>query len=341
MERIRFSMTEIDNAKSVTGPLGMPVISYGTPVTPGVNMRMLFEKQIPLWVPRFDDYGPMPILVNPDYTAKMFGGRDMFGVEWERVAAGFGTMVRPGNPLVPDISRWEDYVVMPDPDSWDWDKNLEEIKKVADPERMTNVIFFTGFFERLISLMDFAGAAVALIDEDQKEGVHRLFGRCCDIYEKILLQYKRLGADVVTFHDDWGSQRAPFFSSDTVREMLLPYIKRIIGFVHGKGMYFDFHCCGKVEPLVPLMIEAGMDAWSAQNINDFDLIRKKYGEAIILVINPDVDPLQNADENALEEAARDYIERFGKKGALMQSLFVMPPEIDKHIYKESRKAYCG
>ncbi|NLT14291.1 MAG: hypothetical protein GXY05_08100 [Clostridiales bacterium] len=341
MERIKFSKSEIDNVKSISGPIGMPVFSYETPVTPGENMRMLFEKQMPMWIPRFDDYGPMPILVNPDYTAKMFGGRDMFGVEWERVSVGFGTMVRPGHPLVTDINRWEDYVQMPDPDSWDWDSNYEEVKKAADPDKLTNVIFYTGFFERLISLMDFADAAVALIDEDQQEGVHRLFRTCCDIYKKILLQYKRFGANVITFHDDWGSQRAPFFSPDTVREMLLPYIKRIVDFIHTNGMYFDFHCCGKVEELVPLMIEAGMDAWSAQNINDFELVRKNHGEDIILVINPDVDPALNADENALNAAARAYIGRFGRKGALMQSLFVMPPEIDKHIYMESRKAYCG
>ena len=231
MERIRFSMTEIDNAKSVTGPLGMPVISYGTPVTPGVNMRMLFEKQIPLWVPRFDDYGPMPILVNPDYTAKMFGGRDMFGVEWERVAAGFGTMVRPGNPLVPDISRWEDYVVMPDPDSWDWDKNLEEIKKVADPERMTNVIFFTGFFERLISLMDLPGRQSRLLTKTKRKAFTGCLAGVVTFMRKYCFSIKtgrgrrhlprRLGL----------SARRSF---PTRSRNAAAVHKRIVGFVHGK-----------------------------------------------------------------------------------------------------------
>ncbi len=116
MERIKFSMSEIDNATAAVTPFGMKLTVFDTPITPGENMRLLFEGQTPMWVPRFTEFGPMVITANPEYKARMEGGQDMFGILWETAEGGFGTMVRPGNPAVKDINSWENFVVMPDPD---------------------------------------------------------------------------------------------------------------------------------------------------------------------------------------------------------------------------------
>jgi hypothetical protein len=44
---------------------------------------------------------------------------------------------------------------------------------------------------------------------------------------------KWFNADIVNFNDDWGSQRAEFFSVDTAREMLLPMSRSwSIMFIH-------------------------------------------------------------------------------------------------------------
>ena len=345
MERIKFSMSEIDNMTTRENVFGMKTNIYDTPITPRENMRLLFEKKLPMWIPRYSDFGPMAITANPDNGARMKGGEDMFGVPWETGEGGFGTMVRPGDSKVADINRWEEFVTMPDPASWDWAANLERVKEIADPDRMTDALFFTGFFERLISFMDFANAAVALIDDDQKPGVHRLFGKLCEIYETILAEYKKLGVDVVTLHDDWGSQRAPFFSEATIREMILPYFKRIVKFVHDNGMFFDFHSCGKLETLVPLMIEAGVDCWSGQDINDYTLVKRLYGDKLILVDAPSIGlpqgkAAEDIDEARLLAEAEAFIEGVAKDGGCMLA-FMVGPEIDKYIYILGRKAYCG
>ncbi len=136
--------------------------------------------------------------------------------------------------------------------------------------------------------MEFENAALALIDEDQKDAVHALFSKLCDFYDDMFRRFKKYyNADGIYFHDDWGSQRAPFFSLDVCREMIVPYLKRVCDTCHELGMYLDLHSCGFNELLVPAMIEAGVDVWSGQTMNDRVKMLKLYGDKIKLNIAPD------------------------------------------------------
>lgn len=98
------------------------------------------------------------------------------------------------------------------------------------------------------------------------------FSRCsrggyCEMLERMK---KYLHIDMVTFHDDWGTQRAPFFSLNTCMEMIVLYLKRICARAHELGMIFELHSCGMDEPLVPAMLESGVDMWAGQNLNSWE-----------------------------------------------------------------------
>ncbi len=88
-----------------------------------------------------------------------------------------------------------------------------------------------------------------------------------------------LRLDGVVLHDDWGGQRSPFFSLQLCREMIVPYLKHIADHCHSKGLWFQQHCCGKNEMLVPAMLDAGVDMWfprpSLTWIGARDLRRKR------------------------------------------------------------------
>jgi hypothetical protein len=139
------------------------------------------------------------------------------------------------------------------------------------------------------------------------------------------------------FHDDWGSQRAPFFSPNTVREMILPYLKRLADFCHSKGMYFHQHSCGKNELLVPCMIEAGVDMWLPQNINDVDMLREKYGDKLMLGVSPVVDP--NASDEEIDAQAKAFVDKYGpdfiERPVLLVD-FSCGPKFTEAVYKYSR-----
>jgi hypothetical protein len=60
--------------------------------------------------------------------------------------------------------------------------------------------------------MDFAGAAMAIIDEDQEEAILSFFDVQADFYIKLVDKYMEYGNPrIISFHDDWGSQMAPSF----------------------------------------------------------------------------------------------------------------------------------
>ena len=326
---------------------GIPILN--SPVTPRENIEAFIWGKKPLWMPHtLDMKGFLPNLLPdnlargmvsdlPDWFMKA-GGPDMFGVEWEFLPAQRGSMVRPGKPKVPDITEWEKYITFPDLDSWDWAGSAEANKAFLDDRRAIHLTVYTGLFERLISFVEMQNALVALIDEDEQIAVHRLFDRLCEFYDGLFERCaKWYHPTLMWFHDDWGSQRAPLFSLDTCREMIVPYLKRVVDSAHTYGIGFELHCCGKNELLVPAMIEAGVDMWAGQPMNDKDLLYREYGRDIKLGI--DTPPiLPGTTEEQLREQVCRLLDRF-PENTYVGMEFANDPRYYPYIYEESRKRY--
>ena len=191
-------------------------------------------------------------------------------------------------------------------------------------------------FERLIAILDFSEAAVALIDDDLKPAVHRFLRAVTDVHKKYYSLCKKwFNADIVNFNDDWGSQRAEFFSVETCREMLLPYVKELVDHVHSLGMYWDLHCCGFVENFVPLFIEAGEDSWGGQPLNDKWKLKQMYGDKFIFTDGPKVGP--DATEEEIDAAIADFMQKSGADNRIL--LDVRDPRLRPKLYEATRRNY--
>jgi len=215
------------------------------------------------------------ILEQTPYTGPL-GGKDFFGVDWVYEPEIRGSIET--GALFEDIGDWELHVRFPDLSSFDWEgcssRNREYLK--------TNLIIFstiyTGYFERLISFVGFENAAIALVDEDRKQAVHRLFEKLTDFYiEYARLLHNYLNVEWIEFHDDWGNQRSLMFSAQTHREMIFPYVKRLYDAMHAEGIMIEQHSCGKIEELVPSIIESGADTWRGQPMNDKLSLVRRFG----------------------------------------------------------------
>ncbi len=341
MSRPDFHQDEIKNAVTVPGIFGTTFQKFAGPVTPRRNMELLYQKKMPYWVPGLcGELNYIRPQCMPDIASRApEGGRDMFGIEWTYVPVVRGSIVKPGNPTVPDINEWEKYVKEVDVLSWDWAGCSESMKAKKDPTRMALGNITCGFFERLISFLDFEAAAIALVDEEQQEGVHRLFNRLCEIYDQeieCLKKYFDIGA--LNFHDDWGSQRAPFFKIETLREMILPYIKRVVESCHKRGIYFDFHCCGFVEPFVQVMIEAGMDSWGGQELNDKLKLKATYGDKLIWTL-PAPELSEDASDAEIRAAAAKFME-IAKDGGVIIQGGTSNKKFAECLYELSRREYA-
>lgn len=317
MSFIPFSEDEI-----VKGPDGKYTINY--PIPPKENYLRACKRDNPQWLPLQSDTKIFNPRIYPDNVARAYviegkpfdgpkGGKDIFGIPWEYIPVAGGSMITPGTPpLLDDISEWKEKVVFPDIDSWDWEGSAAENREYLNDGRITNMWIFNGMFERLISFLEFENAAMALIDEDQQDDVKELFQALVEFYKNLIDHFiKYYGVDIIYFHDDWGSQRSPFFSLATCREMLVPYLKQIVDHCHQNGLLFNFHCCGKNEALVPAMIECGMDIWCGQPLNDKVMLLKEYGDKIFIGVhspyNPKIPTPAPADDAVLEQQITDFL----------------------------------
>lgn len=333
------------------GRIDLPI--YSAPITAGENILKAIKEKKVMFLPDYRHYKNFTPRVVADNEARGFimdggvpekhpeGFKDMFGVNWVFVEIAGGSMVEPGNPMLEDMNDWEEKLVWPDVDSWDWEgqKAISE-QYVKKSELALIPTIMNGYFERLISLMDFEGAAMALIDEDQEEAIHKFLDKVADLYCKIIDKYvEYFDIDGVCIHDDWGSQRAPFFSLDTAMEMLVPHIRKVTDHVHAKGLIYDMHCCGHVEALIPAMIAAGVDSWSGQPMNDKAKLYHEYGKDIMIGVDTPVIPADMPNEE-VEALAKAYVDEFIQPGAIAMIGFgsqIQNPYFFEAAYKASRE----
>lgn len=92
--------------------------------------------------------------------------------------------------------------------------------------------------------------------------------------------------DGIFFYEDLGFKERPFMSPAMYKELLQPAHKKTIAYAKSLGLPVIMHSCGFVEPLLPYMIEAGIDCLQAMEVKaGMDVLRiyKNYGERIALM----------------------------------------------------------
>lgn len=256
-------------------------------------------------------------------TMDFYGGEGWFGLKWQYVPQVRGSITT--NKILDDVSEWKEKLVWPDLDAVDWEGIRERNKDYLNTDQMIATTIYTGYFERLISFMGFEDAAMALIDPDSQDDVHELFERLTELYiDYAKRMNKYFGVEYFLVHDDWGSQRAPLFGPATQREMIFPYIKKLVDEFHSHGWYYEQHCCGLVHDLMPNIIESGADTWVGQNCCDKKMLVDQYGDRFkfgVMVPNP---PNTTAEEKV--ELVKKYYEMYKGKNVWFSVSRLMPKD---------------
>lgn len=321
------------------------------------NWKMLFSGKKPYWIPAggyaFCDINVFRPRINPDNVAchLIFDGEpayqyesdviksSFFDLEWEYSKVAGGSTVHPGNPKVKDITKWEEYVSIPNLDELDWESCKKNNQEFLNVDKANQLGILNGLWERLMSLMDVDNAAIVMIDEEEQDGVKRFFEQYTDFLIDYIRRMKAiLPIDAVLIHDDWGHQHSTFLSLATYREMLVPYYKRITDAIHEMGMWFELHSCGKNQTLIPAYIEMGVDLWCPQVMNDFDMILKTYKDAPIAFGLAETPLSPEATEEEVRAAAKAWVEKY-KDYKVSQYFLFAPPSFTTYIYEYSRIAY--
>ena len=346
--KIPFVKKELEIIGEVPGRMGRPGTPYrNTPVSHRENMHALYDEKKPFWLPL---NGESQMFSSQIYSSRLSRGSgkdqtDIFGIEWEYVPAVGGSIVRPGSPFMEDVNDWKELVKIPDVTTWEWEEESKTIK--MDPRFSYEMSLVNGFwFERLISFMDFMPAAMALIDDDQKDAIKELFQATTDLACKVvdMLCENYPFMDFINVHDDWGAQKAPFFSNEVAYELFVPYMQQLTGHIHSWGRKATLHSCGHNATRIQCFIDGGFDQWAPQPMNDIKYLYDNYGDKIILAVWPDQFDPSTLTEAEQRQKAREFVDRFSEPGKPVtfshNGSWALTPAFSEEVYIYSRQKYA-
>jgi uroporphyrinogen decarboxylase len=110
--------------------------------------------------------------------------------------------------------------------------------------------------------------------------VHTLLDRILDFNLKVIDNFCSYDIDGMWFGDDWGMQTGLIMGPDLWREFIKPRLARMYDRVKANGKYVLIHCCGKVDSILPDLIEVGVDVFNPfqPEVMDVYQIKRTYGD---------------------------------------------------------------
>ena len=206
-----------------------------------------------------------------------------FGIE--RQGIGYGQPL--SHPLaraasVRDIQEYP----WPDPDWMDVSHVSEEARRWASQYAILGGDWSPFWHDAL----DFVGMdRLYFLMYDHPEAAELLFRKITDFYEAVSLRmFETAGPDIDIFFvgNDFGSQTGPLLGLDLFKRFCLPSLKRLIDLGHRFSKKVMLHCCGGFRPLIPAMIDAGLDAVHA--LQPFAVgmeprgLKRDFGDRLVL-----------------------------------------------------------
>ena len=186
----------------------------------------------------------------------------------------------------------------------------------------------------------FEDSLMDLIAEPEMMG--EMFERITDLTIATVQKMMDIGCkpDAIWLTEDMGGTRTTLFSPKTYRELLFPCHKKLGDFLHAHDIYFFMHSCGYIEPLLPDLIEAGLNVIQALQANTgmhvADL-KRKFGDRLTFFGNISEQSFKKGKE-AIEAELRDKIPAAMEGGGyIYHSDHSIPPEVTLETYLHAMK----
>jgi uroporphyrinogen decarboxylase len=139
--------------------------------------------------------------------------------------------------------------------------------------------------------------------------------------------------DFMWFYEDMGFKERPFMSPAMYEDIVQPGHKKLFDYAHDNGCKVVVHSCGFVEPLVPGLIEAGMDCLQAMEVKaGMDLVHlaKTYGDKISFCGGLDIREIGSNDRARIDAELNAKMPAVIESGAgfMVHSDHSIPPDVD-------------
>jgi len=143
--------------------------------------------------------------------------------------------------------------------------------------------------------------------------------------------------DGIWFYEDMGFKQRPFMSPRMYREIVMPGHRKTFDYAHSLGLPVIVHSCGYVEPLIPGLVEAGMDCLQVMEVKagmDPLRIKREFGDRIALFGGMDARNLVANDRRAIERELSEKIPALMEgSGYILHSDHSIPDTCDYETYR--------
>ncbi len=113
-------------------------------------------------------------------------------------------------------------------------------------------------FEMYWRLRGMENVLVEMVSEP--EITREMLSRCVDFSVKLAQEAcARFPLDWLWTGDDVASQTSMLFSPKMWRDLIKPELQRVFAVGKSHGLWVAYHCCGALRPIIPDLIEIGMD----------------------------------------------------------------------------------
>jgi len=147
----------------------------------------------------------------------------------------------------------------------------------------------------------------------------------------------KMGVDFIVLGDDYGATNGSIFSPKSFEELLLPGFKTVVSEIKKAGGLVIKHCCGNINMLLDMIIDAGIDA-----IHPLDQaagmeiaeVQEKYKDRVVVVGGVDCgELLTNKFPEDVESETKKLLKVVSSKGGhILGSSNTIHPKVKPENY---------
>ena len=182
-----------------------------------------------------------------------------------------------------DFRTSDDLYEYPFPDvgaSYRYEHLPAEVRKIKEKGLPAVSGYECGTFEQLWALRGMENFLADLLSEP--EFLTPLIEKVSDLKAQIAAGYAKAEVDIIWTGDDLGSEIAMLMAPDVWRKHLKPCVKKIVQSAKKvkPDVLVAFHSDGYIEPIIPDLIEVGVDILQAVQPECMDIakLKENYGD---------------------------------------------------------------
>ncbi len=179
-----------------------------------------------------------------------------------------------------------------------------------------------GMENAIVDLVDDSDISSTLLEKSANFAIE-LSETACDRFE----------LDWLWTGDDVGGQRAMIMSPQYWREQIRPHLQKIFEVGKSRGLWVAYHSCGAIRPIIPDLIEMGLDVLNPIQCNcpgmDPIELKKDFGKHLTFMGGVDtVDLLPNGSVADVRRETEKLIEAMTSDGGgfILAASHTVPPE---------------